>query len=739
MLLSIIPLLILGAISNYTANAVINKEIGNLSVQLMSEKTNHLEMFAEEIESLIANVSGVDDIKNAIKSPNSQESGYNNLATQAKIGYILSNYKNIKGLVSLDIFTKGGSHYHVGDTLDIKQIDTELLNRLYEEAEVSGESIYWAGIEDNVNLNSQTEKVITTVKLIKMLDEDTYQEKIIGLLMVNYDVNTLYQMFHDNTDQGMHFVIVDGKNRIVYYDDILKIGTAVNAEFLSQTSIDNGSFSWNINGEDSLVTFERSKLTNWRLINYMPKNYIVDKTRVINHATMWVLLFCFIVVGLIAYVFTVSIVIPVKSVTNQFVQIRHGLFDMSTRLPINRQDEIGELNQGFNTFVDTLEEINRNQEDLRVAKEAAESANRLKDEFLANVSHEIRTPMNAIVGYTSMLKDHIQDENGQKYLNSILKAGNTLVSLINDILDISKIEVGKIELNVEQFRIRRLIDEIQSVFLWSVQEKGIALNILIDPEIPEVMLMDEMRTRQILFNLIGNAVKFTDHGMVEVSVKMIRHQEMSDKVDLEIAVNDTGIGIPSDQQLEIFEPFKQMNGQSNKRYGGTGLGLSISKRLTEIMGGTITLSSEPMYGSTFTVTIPEITVVQYWNESTGEQSAGKCEYRADNDSVTAQDSSDLTVTERLDQNPDRADDKLIEHLEALYTGLWETCRRGNRINDLRELSIQLHEIGDRFKYGPLIAHADELMTSVNGYHSGRIRENLNKFPVMMDSLRNTLQ
>lgn len=733
--LSIIPLLILGAISNYTANKVINNEIENLTVQLMSEKTLHLELMAEEIESLIANVSGVDDIKNAIKSPTSDESGYNNLATQAKIGYILSNYKNIKGLVSIDIFTTGGSHYHVGDTLDIKEIDSGLLQNLYKEAAASGEPIYWAGIENNVNRNSQTEKVITAVKLMKVLDEKTYQEKVIGLLMVNYNVETLYQSFHQNTDEGLRFMIVDKKDRIVYYDDFGKVGTVVNADFLSQTERDTGNFSWTIEGEDSAVTFERSMLTDWRLISFMSKKYISEKTRIISLATMGVLAFCFVVVGLAAYVFTVSFVIPIRNVTSQFVEIKHGTFDMRSRLPVNRQDEIGELNTGFNTFVDTLEEINRNQDALREAKEAAESASRLKGEFLANVSHEIRTPMNAIVGYTTLLKDLIQGEKGQNYLNSILKAGNTLMNLINDILDISKIEVGKIELNLEQLRTRQLIEEIQSVFMWNVQQKGIALTVHVAPEIPEVLLMDEMRIRQVLLNLIGNAVKFTDKGTIEVSAVLRPQGNDNGQVDLEISIRDTGIGIPGDQQQLVFEPFKQMDGQSNKRYGGTGLGLSISKRLIEIMGGSISLVSEPGKGSCFTVLFPGVTVYSKRTDSSQAEGDGDETGKVEKPFMGISELERFFDAEAKEPFPEPVDPRLIEILTQVHGELWQTCSRDNRINDVRTLSEQLERIGEQFGYKPLIFYAESLTNAVRGYHAGRIRELLGAFPELLEHIR----
>jgi len=258
------------------------------------------------------------------------------------------------------------------------------------------------------------------------------------------------------------------------------------------------------------------------------------------------------------------------------------------------------------------------QEELQRSREEAVEANHAKSEFLANMSHEIRTPLNAVIGFTELLESLVKDRKQMSYLESIKSGGKNLLLLINDILDLSKIEAGKLEFNFEPINPNSLIEEIKQIFALKIEEKKLDFIIEFDEEIPPSLILDEVRLRQVIFNLIGNAIKFTQNGFVKFSFKKINIHNDSSKIDLLISVEDSGIGIPKEQHQRIFEAFRQQSGQSNRKYGGTGLGLSISKRLVEMMHGEIALKSEPCKGSIFEFRLHDVIVgtgIQIENET----------------------------------------------------------------------------------------------------------------------------
>jgi len=265
-------------------------------------------------------------------------------------------------------------------------------------------------------------------------------------------------------------------------------------------------------------------------------------------------------------------------------------------------------NNNITHLVSVASDITERQqfEKDKIAREAADQANKAKSMFLANMSHEIRTPMNAIIGFSDLLYSSIKNEKQRSQIDAIRSSGKNLLRIINDILDLSKIEAGKMIIQNESINIHSIIKEVETIFTHITKEKGIRFIIDEVEEIPSALMLDETRIRQILFNLIGNAFKFTESG--EVTLSVMEKIKAKDKIDLIISVKDTGIGIPLDQQNLIFEAFNQQEGQRTVQYGGTGLGLTITKRLVEMMGGDIKLSSEPGKGSVFTITLPDINV-----------------------------------------------------------------------------------------------------------------------------------
>ena len=274
--------------------------------------------------------------------------------------------------------------------------------------------------------------------------------------------------------------------------------------------------------------------------------------------------------------------------------------DFTLRAVKDTEDELGVLIDGFN---DMLVQIQQRDEDLMLAKEAAEQANRTKSAFLANMSHELRTPLNAIIGYSEMLQEEAADsgqEDAIPDLKKIHAAGKHLLALINDILDLSKIEAGKMELYLETFDVKSLVDDVSSTIHPLIERNANTLEIKCPPDIGH-MHADVTRVRQVLFNLLSNASKFTEKGTVSIHVT---RDESPDGDWITFRVSDTGIGMTPDQLGRLFQAFTQADASTSRKYGGTGLGLVICRRFCQMMGGDVSVASEPGKGSVFIVSLP---------------------------------------------------------------------------------------------------------------------------------------
>lgn len=243
--------------------------------------------------------------------------------------------------------------------------------------------------------------------------------------------------------------------------------------------------------------------------------------------------------------------------------------------------------------------IKQSLKQTREAKQAAEKANKYKSVFIANMSHEVRTPMNAILGFSSILKRTYSDTKALQYVDYIINSGENLMHIINDILDLSKIEAGKIEIDYKPANIIEILSSIKNLFSIDIEKKHLNLIVDIDPNLPSHLSFDALRMNQIIVNILSNAIKFTDKGYIKICIYSINSTTVDNAIDLAISVEDTGKGIPEDQFTSVFSSFEQVRGQRESVYGGTGLGMAICKKLVELMDGEISLESKVDVGTTF--------------------------------------------------------------------------------------------------------------------------------------------
>lgn len=392
---SIIPLLFLGVISYNASKNAIYQRAKIYAQDNLQDQRKYLELVMDETENLMINISSKEELRD-ILSRKTVDDQFTKLTAQNDIGIILSEYTHLKGLVSIDIFTINNDHYHVGDTLNADSINEEVKDKIYQEVVSAGQQTKWIGIENNVNMDSRTSKVITAAKLLKTTDPKTLEEKNIGLLLINSNTDNLYSNLYDeNLDKDSYMMIIDESSRLVFFSDKTQIGSVAEENFINKLTDNEGSFTEVINGQQMLVTYTKSAKSNWLLVSLIPISVLTTGITSIGNNTMILLGLCLLIVILAAGFISKKVVLPINAITGRFKEIEQGSMNMELMNEKIYKDEIGELIKWFNTFLINLVANRKMQEELRNAHDDLEKRVETRTSELAYLSlHDSLTDLN---------------------------------------------------------------------------------------------------------------------------------------------------------------------------------------------------------------------------------------------------------------------------------------------------------------------------------------------------------
>lgn len=506
---------------------------------------------------------------------------------------------------------------------------------------------------------------------------------------------------------------------------------------------DTGTASLMFENESKIAAWDTIERTGWKLVIIVPQsavfagvNQMQDSLNQIGfYSVAAFLLFNLVLLAvIIRYAKSMGdrLAQPLQAINAIVRQIGEGQYDQTAP-----DFSVHELRETAETIVQMGHQLDQ----AMSSNVILQAANNLKSEFIANMSHEIRTPVHAILGYTSLLRETTTDSRQLKYMDTIQKAGTNLLTIINGILDLSKLEAGMIDLQPDYFDLRSTLREIRDIYAYECERKGINLTLVLDPDLPEKVQLDELRLRQILVNLVGNASKFTDHGTIELSARAIPQTDIRtrkpdpEKVTLVLSVKDSGIGIPHNQIKRIFEPYRQKDGQSNRKYGGTGLGLAIVQRFVDLMGGKIEVDSVEGQGSTFTVTLPDISVRHASARPQLETTSQAHTARPDRDDTLPAVSGTVPVThESLEQHRKPAQE-LYGALSAILNGPWQSCNNSGRVQDFRTFSHALQNLVEQQDDPAVRSYWERLDSAIESFDIGQMQLLTTQFPMLVEAAK----
>ena len=518
-------------------------------------------------------------------------------------GYISRLFKE-HDLTILIITDDKGQVICQGGDLDFTGLDLSTHNLI--KRALSGESVISTEIEPDPGLFRETsydDSLVASGNSVLMIEAGEpifFRNKLIGTVLAGYLLNNNTNIVENMKKMtgGMECLILM-RDKIISSTFFVKEGLSLVGKDLL-LGMDGGNISkirqMELLGNRYLFAFQRIKNINNENVGLLVVASSLHGMEVMISATRNRMLLISAGGMLLAIILTLflsrRIVGPIKAVVTAMDAMGEG--KLGHRVTIRQKDEVGKLIDGFNKMADSLCE---RQLQLENEKRTALEASRLKSEFLANMSHEIRTPMNGVIGMTDLALATDLTREQREYLEIVKTSADSLLALLDTILDLSKIEAGQVELEEIAFDLRTTLETAIDMLAVKAHDKGLELACHVKQDVPTALVGDPLRLRQIIVNLGGNAIKFTDTGEVVIRVETEKEEESS--VLLHFMVLDTGIGVPPDKTETIFKSFTQADGSTTRKYGGTGLGLDISRRFVEMMGGRIWVESEVGKGSTF--------------------------------------------------------------------------------------------------------------------------------------------
>ncbi len=699
-IVAVLPVLVIGLISLQSLSVSLKEEITARNFLLAKSLRSELEQFLTEPLLQLEQIKDVVESKKIVKDKNIDK-------------YLSSIIKYHKFFDMIKILDSNGIVVHLAP-YDENISGLDMSNQTYYQESIKAKTSYWS----QTFISPQAEQPTLTVTL------PMKRGLVVGHLYLSDLSKTINKI---KLGENGYAAIADNDGTIIAHQNLKFVAERLNVKNLPPVSHGmkgiEGTFKYNFRGLDKMGSVAIVPHTRWIVVVSQPIDEALAPVYTIRNIIIGGSIAAIILAVLISLISLQKALKPLLQLTEESKRIAGG--DYSYTPQETSYTEIFNLGHSYQVMIDAVktredeltehrdhleEMVKKRTSELEESKIAADDANQAKSQFLANMSHEIRTPMNAILGFTEIMLNKIENPQLSQYLEPIYSSGKALLNLINDILDLSKVEAGKFMLKYTTVSMDKFFNEIKTLFVLKTEEKNINFIAEFQPDLPNVLIVDEIRLRQIMINLIGNAIKFTDSGSIKLSVGY-SYPEQADnsRLDLILKVEDTGIGIPPDKIKSIFDAFSQIKQQQNLNFEGTGLGLTITKNLVEMMKGSINVESESGKGSVFTVIINDIEVVPE------HVSQDQADQQIDLNSLYFERSTILI-----------ADD--IEYNREILKGFFEDFEF-----DILEAENGKEALETARKQSPHLICLDMKMPVMDGYEASKILKNdaeLHKIPVI---------